>query len=115
MAKTGMSEEAHIRGLLKAAAGKGGWALCVGAGISASAFPDWDELVSRLAARDDAFPPSADALRKLQVEYSPDALIQAAKDRLRLTEEAFASVLAEELYSNVLAMLPKDRQFGKAV
>jgi hypothetical protein len=37
----------------------------------------------------------------LQREYSPDALIQAAKDRLGLVP-----VLADELYANLIATIP---------
>jgi hypothetical protein len=96
----------QIRSLLRRAAAGSGWALCVGAGISKPAFPDWLELVNRLAKRD-SLALSLEAVRHLQTTYSPDALIQAAMDRLQLTEEKFAAVLAEELYSNIKATLSK--------
>ncbi len=100
MAKTGMSRS-HIKSLLRNAAAGAGWALCVGAGISTPAFPDWKELVRRLAERDPN-PPSSTVLAKLQATYSSDALIQASMDRLDLTEDKFAIVLAEVLYSDLL-------------
>ena len=100
MAKKGMSK-AQIKGLLRNHASTCGWALCVGAGISKPAFPDWAELVGRLAKRDSltAIP----AVSRLQGRFSPDALIQAAMDRLKLTPDQFAPVLADELYSDIRA------------
>ena len=95
MAKSGLSES-HIKGILRKAASGPGWVLCVGAGISRPAFPDWRGLVQRLVAKD-TIPLSDAALRQLQDTFSSDALIQAAMDRLGLTEEKFAGLLASEL------------------
>lgn len=103
MAKSGMSKS-QIKSLLRNAAAGPGWALCVGAGISRPAFPDWKELVRRLAVLDPT-PPSSSAIRKLQETYSSDALIQAAMDRLGLSEDKFAEVLAKELYSDLMSAL----------
>lgn len=103
MAKNGMTKP-QIKSLLRNAAARSGWTLCVGAGISRPAFPDWDGLVRRLAARD-SNPPSPKALEYLQNKYSSDALIQAAMDRLGLSDEQFADILATELFADIIAEL----------
>jgi len=107
MAKRGMSLS-QVRGLLRNAALRRGWTLCVGAGISKPAFPDWNELVRRLAQLD-VEPPSATALKTLQSIYSPDALIQASMDRLEMSDQQFAEVLAKELFSDLVAELEPRR------
>jgi hypothetical protein len=75
MAKSGLLNS-QIKGILKHAVSGPGWTLCVGAGISRPAFPDWKSLVQRLAARDTDAPDGV-ALEKLQGAFSSDALIQA--------------------------------------
>jgi hypothetical protein len=85
MAKLGLTPH-QAKNLLRERSAAGGWALCVGSGISRPAFPDWGHLVERLIARDVA-PPQVPEVSSLS--YGPDAFIQAAMDRLQLDEGAF--------------------------
>ena len=72
--------------------------LCVGAGTSVPMFPDWNSFVERLIAKDVGEENARDLAGRLLSQYSPDALIQAAHDRLGLKEEQFVEVLSVELY-----------------
>jgi hypothetical protein len=75
------------------------WALCVGAGISIPVFPIWQSLVNQLISLDrpglDNQPLSKDLLEL----FSPDAIIQAAQDRLNKSDGEFAQILMTALYS----------------
>jgi SIR2-like domain len=103
MAKQGLTEP-QIQSLLKDRASGPGWALCVGAGISRPAFPDWRQLVQGLMKRAVGGATSVE-LSNLETVYSPDAFIQAAMDRMALGEVSFANVLSEELYGTAKATL----------
>lgn len=103
MAKTGLTQ-AQCRGLLRKRAQQEGWVLCIGAGVSRPVFPDWAGLVHNLIERD-LGTGSADQLLHLRTRFSADAFIQAATDRLGLSDEAFAEILCEELYSHVRSKL----------
>ena len=97
MAKQGI-EAAAIRSVFQSLASTKGWALCVGAGTSLPVFPTWQNLVRRLVARDPtALPTRADSLLS---SYSPDALIEAARHRFKLTDDKFARLLTEKLYAD---------------
>jgi hypothetical protein len=74
-----------------------GWALCIGAGTSLKLFPSWAELVRRIAHRDGGDSTAA-ALDRYFRDFSPDAILQAAVDRLGGDESSFAMMLAEDLY-----------------
>ena len=82
-------------------AGTTGWALCVGAGISKGAFPQWRDLVKSLIRRDGSVSRPNSLLRKLSASFAYDALIQASKDRLRLDDEAFVDLLSDLLYERL--------------
>lgn len=104
MAKPGLhfQQFAHQ---IKGFAAKEGWALCVGAGTSLPLFPTWSELVNRLLKcenphRSDV--ESKDLLETLTRVFEPDALIEAARDRLGLTTEEFAERLGEVLYRDIV-------------
>jgi len=103
MAKKGLNAD-NAKGVLRTKTGGAGWVLCVGAGISQPAFPDWATLVRRLVSRD-VGPAAVDQLARLQARYSPDAFIRAAIDRLHLTEDDFATVLVEDLYQDARTVL----------
>jgi hypothetical protein len=96
VAKRGL-EGAKVPTVLEHLCKNTGWALCVGAGTSIPAFPSWQALVARLVKHDAGT--GGDILSEaLLRSFAPDALIQAAHDRLGLKDEKFAALLAEELY-----------------
>lgn len=100
--KAGLAQD-KVDGLLAAATT--GWALCIGAGTSLPLFPDWNRLVHRLFAR--LSPDGADRLQAtLGGLFSPDALIQAACTRTEGGASAFAELLTDELYRDLLASFP---------
>jgi hypothetical protein len=103
MAKKGLQAK-NAKGVLRTKTGTSGWVLCVGAGVSQPAFPDWVTLVKRLIARD-VGPGGVAQLARLQARYSPDAFIRAAIERLQLTETDFADVLVDDLYQDARTAL----------
>jgi hypothetical protein len=107
MAKLGVHFGA-IDPFLRTRADGSGWTLCVGAGTSASMFPNWNELVRRLQARDVGAPRAATLGADLPAAFGPDAWIEAAADRLGISYSHFVSVLADELYSDVKQRLAPD-------
>lgn len=84
-----------------------GWALCIGAGTSLPIFPSWNELVHRLVELDVGTDEAVHITQNLLDAYSPDAIIQGARDRLNLTQKDFANLLAEELYTKVKSKFKK--------
>ncbi|MCX4243825.1 SIR2 family protein [Paraliomyxa miuraensis] len=100
MTKPGLTED-KVDGLLAGAASGPGWALCVGAGTSLPAFPDWNRLVRRLI--ESCNPSDVDRVSKdLSGVFSADALIQAAAVRSGRDANGFAQLLTEELYRDFL-------------
>lgn len=100
MAKKGLLQSGFAH-QLKGRSKAGGWALCVGAGISHPLFPSWDELVGRLITHEDPSRSSGEndeLLNRLTKRFGPDALIEAARDRLGVEQEEFAEQLGEILY-----------------
>jgi hypothetical protein len=106
MAKPGL-EKPNYSGQLKGIAGKSGWALCVGAGISKGPFPDWNALARSLLKMD----PIADLklFRNLRKDFNLDALIQASHERLGITSKAFGKVLSDLLYARLKKKLGPNR------
>ncbi len=100
MAKKGI-ELGDLKALLKERCKTSGWALCVGAGTSVPVFPNWQTLVESLAAQDVGAEQVTMLVAKLASEFGPDALLQAAKDRLKLTDNKFADILMSKLYSHI--------------
>ena len=98
--KPGLTED-KVDGLLATAAPGPGWALCVGAGTSLPAFPDWNRLVRRLI--ETCSPQDADRIAQdLAGLFSADALIQAAATRSRRDAAGFGELLTQELYGEFL-------------
>lgn len=95
MAKQGVPFT-QLKSTLRAAANGHGWALCIGAGSSAPMFPSWATLVRSLVERK-VGAASANAVGQ-ELGFSPDAVIQAARDQFACTDAEFASILSEELY-----------------
>lgn len=108
MAKPGM-DAADASGILADLSNKEGWVLCVGAGLSRPAFPNWTELVERLMedVSGVAGPALACALLK---GFPPDALIQAAQDRMGLSDDLFRDKLTALLYRDLATALGDDFQ-----
>jgi len=104
MAKVGMTS-AQTKGLLVSAAEARGWVLCVGAGTSKPVFPDWQGLVAKLILRDPDRLATTE-LNSLRKAYPPDAFIQAALNRLGISEVEFAKILAFDLYADAKVALP---------
>jgi hypothetical protein len=97
MAKRGLFI-GNIGPILRDISKRNGWALCIGAGTSIPMFPDWKLLVERLIAKDIGAKKAHELSGKLLMQYSPDALIQTAHDRLGCTDEKFFEILSNELY-----------------
>lgn len=96
MAKQGFTRS-NVPPVLVDRAAERGWCLCVGAGTSYPLFPSWTKLVEDLIAQDVREEPH-DVAAELLERFSPDALIQAARDRLGMREEEFVSLIIEHLY-----------------
>lgn len=94
----------NCEGVLAQKAQRMGWALCIGAGTSRGTkdgvFPDWHSLVKTLMGQDEAVP-DKDALHKSLSAFGPDALIQAGKDRLGISDSEFVARLQKLLYDNL--------------
>jgi hypothetical protein len=100
MAKQGLTT-ATVGPILRTQAATRGWALCVGAGTSYPEFPSWEQLVRRMIVKD-VPAPEVDAVSSRLLEiFTPDALLQAAADRLKLTGEEFVNLLIAELYVGI--------------
>lgn len=76
------------------------WALCIGAGTSLGALPDWQKLSKGIVAREKSFRNKGRAFSRLQKSLSSEALLQATKNRLNTTSEEFAVELSRVLYSS---------------
>lgn len=100
MAKPGLNLS-DIQSILRDLAKKEGWVLCVGAGISTPMFPSWVSLVERLVAQDISKASPEHFVQDLLGNFSPDAMIQAAKDRLELNDAGLRDLLVQELYRNI--------------
>lgn len=98
MAKEGFTRET-LPPVLAERSSDRGWSLCVGAGTSLPLFPSWNTLVKNLVAQD-LGDGKSEVAKELLKQYSPDALIQAARDRLTIGEEEFACLISQELYRN---------------
>jgi hypothetical protein len=93
MAKKGFNSE-DIPGILSQMTSKEGWVLCVGAGISKPAFPNWSELVIRLIEKGGLNHGSASKIaNSLLKEFSEDALIAGAFHKLELSPEDLSDAL----------------------
>lgn len=87
-------------GYLRGKATTKGWALCIGAGTSLPAFPNWMDLVKNLILRADDIR-NPDEISEILSSFSLDALIQASSHILNLPESQFTDILSNEMYSKV--------------
>ena len=102
MVKPGLNLDG-LDAILAGQAGRNGWSLCVGAGVSRPMFADWPSLVAELADRVER--DGSEQARTLLQQYSPDALIESVKNRLGVSEAEFSALLAEQLYAPLKAKL----------
>ncbi len=89
----------EIPSLISKDSDKPNWSLCIGAGVSYPLFPDWFELAAKLlnkSFKTDLF--SKESLKA--TEFSPDTLIQIAKNESQLDSVAFENLMSETLYQN---------------
>ena len=68
-------------------------------------FPDWNSFVEQLVAKDIGDEKAHKLADKLLSQYSPDALIQAAHDRLGCDAIQFFEILSNELYRDLRARI----------
>jgi len=97
MAEPGL-EAPQFRNILLQRAQDIEWALCIGAGTSLGALPDWQTLAKKLVAREGSFRKKGRAFSRLRKSVSAEALLQATKNRLNKTSEEFAEELSRVLY-----------------
>jgi len=86
----------EIDPVLRNAAEKNGWALCIGAGTSLPVFPRWLYLVQNLLLAGGNV--SNETVQNLLSRFSPDALIAASSNR---DGETFGEHLASALYGHL--------------
>lgn len=70
-------------------------------------FSPWGDLVQRVLAEDVGAAKAAGLGESLSRSFSPDALLQAAQDRLDCKDEKFASLLSSVLYADIRKTLGK--------
>ena len=81
------------------------WSICVGAGINKGIMPDWFELVDRLIKQ------KCEPEMRINIEdfksigFSADAMLQAIKNNLKMTDGEFIKTLSLILYENIYERL----------
>lgn len=100
MAKAGV-RYAKIQPILNTVSQNSGWALCVGAGISLPAFPEWTQLVQSLFLTNHLVAEPEATAQRLLASFSPDAVIQATQELLQQDDLTFAKTLADALYERL--------------
>jgi len=114
MAKTGIDGTRKLQPLFAEAYNSEGWALCIGAGTSGPIFPSWVELSQQLfsGTTTGIDPVVADeTFNQLASRYSPDAMLEACRDRLGISDNKFAELLVDKLYTPSSKMMsPSDYQ-----
>lgn len=100
MAKKGLEID-KIQTVLKDVVSKNGWSLCIGAGTSSPLLPDWYTLVDNLIQNNCKDEDKIDIKLYKKMGFSADAMIQAVKNNLRLSDEEFIRLLSEEIYKPI--------------
>ncbi len=101
--KTSLFSQDITHGYLKSKALTKGWALCIGAGTSLPAFPNWETLVSDLIKIDKETEDDEELIKEILKSFTLDALIQSSMHILDLNEEEFARTLSTILYKKIRA------------
>jgi hypothetical protein len=94
-------------GYLKGKAKNKGWALCIGAGTSLPAFPNWQNLVINLIKKD-SYLKDLKSIPEIISSFNLDALIQASSRIFGIDENKFTQILSSELYSNIKSKTTKE-------
>jgi SIR2-like domain len=100
MKRTGLDIKS-ARGIVRREIANSTWAVCIGAGTSLPIFPSWSSLVARLL---NSVTPSVDSeqlAQHLLREFSPDAVIQAARTLSAGDDDSFIQLLTDTLYENL--------------
>jgi hypothetical protein len=97
-----------IKGVLKNSQPNMGWGLCIGAGTSYPIFPSWFKLVENLIRNDKTVTDPKRLSNSLLNKFSPDSLIQAIQNQFNLSDAEFATLLTNELYSEIKTQLSND-------
>ena len=100
MAKRGL-EFSNIQSVLKHTDNKAGWSLCIGAGTSLPAISDWYSLVEKLINENCSTKEKIDINTYKNMGFSADAMIQAVKNILGLSNKDFVMLLSEAIYSPI--------------
>lgn len=107
MAKQGLDIKT-ISPVLKDANSKIGWSICIGAGTSRPILPDWYSLVEKLI-RNNCTEEDIIAIDKYkQLGFTPDAMIQAVKNHLKIDDDSFLKLLSDEVFSPIKMKLNDD-------
>ena len=100
MAKKGL-DISTIQSVLRDVKDSGGWSLCVGAGTSMPALPDWFALVEKLINKNCSSKDIIDINVYKKMGFSADAMIQAVRNRLDVNDNEFIQMLSEEVYAPI--------------
>src|SRR5215470_12105132 len=100
MAEPGLTSRAFANVLVQRADDIG-WVLCIGAGTSLGALPDWKSLVEKLISNHASLRTNKTALKRLWQCLTPEAFVQGSKNQLALSDEDFAERLASALYEQL--------------
>jgi hypothetical protein len=106
--KSGLTADG-CHGLLSSKCFYNGWALCIGAGTSRHVFPLWDQLVVKLLQ--DQFGPVIeldDLAKSLVSQFGADAAIQTVRNKLQVSDDEFACLISNALYSDLIASASPD-------
>lgn len=100
MAKKGL-DIYTVQSVLKDVKNNGGWSLCIGAGINMPVLPDWYSLVERLIDKNCSSKDRIDIDVYKKMGFSPDAMIQAVRNKLDVNDNKFIQMLSEEVYAPI--------------
>ncbi len=100
MAKKGL-DISTIQAVLKDVQTNLGWSLCIGAGTSVPILPDWFSLVERLIKNNCRPEDKIDIDVYKGMGFSADAMIQAVRNRLHVSDDEFIYLLSEEVYAPI--------------
>ena len=100
MAKSGL-DVSTIQAVLKDVKMGSGWSLCIGAGTSAPVLPDWFSLVEKLITKNCSSQDIIDIDVYKKMGFSADAMIQAVRNRLDVSDNEFIDMLSKEIYAPI--------------
>lgn len=107
MAKRGL-DVSTIQPVLKDVQGNLGWSLCIGAGTSIPILPDWFSLVDELIKENCPPEDIINIEEYKKMGFSADAMIQAVKNKLDLSDDDFIKKLSEIVYAPIKENISKE-------